>query len=80
MGPTCSWLWGTEQMKLVLRAAGPPPSATQGYNEPLGGQVGTSMLSDATDGFVLFTDQESMAFCNSLVQLLLMSAQLETHT
>lgn len=44
------------------------------------GEAGTSMLSDATDGFVLFTDQESMAFCNSLVQSLLMSAQLETHT
>lgn len=56
------------QMKLVLRAAEPPPSETQGYNEPLGGRGRNFHALYRTDGFVLFTDQESVAFCNSLVQ------------
>lgn len=55
-------------MKLVLRAAEPPPSETQGYNEPLGGPGRNFHALHSTDGFVLFTDQESVAFCNSLVQ------------
>ena len=38
MGPTPALGSGAlRQMKLVLRAAEPPPSSTQGYSEPLGG-------------------------------------------
>lgn len=41
MGPTPALGSGAlRQMKLVLRAAEPPPSATQGYSEPLGGWSG----------------------------------------
>ena len=41
MGPTPALGSGAlRQMKLVLRAAEPPPSVTQGYNEPLEGWSG----------------------------------------
>ena len=41
VGPTPALGSGAlRQMKLVLRAAEPPPSVTQGYNEPLGGWSG----------------------------------------
>lgn len=42
-------------MKLVLRAAEPPPSETQGYNEPMGGRGWNFHVLHHTDGFVQST-------------------------